>query len=114
MPGVGQICKICRARSCFADAGMGEKGGTEDWSERLFWRGTLQGPGGMGFGVRRSKAQVRWGLERDAPRPRGDGVWSETLQSPGEMGFGARGCFGAGRSKAQGGWGLERDAPEPR
>ena len=53
-------------------------------------------------------------LERDAPRPRGDGVWSErlfwsaTLQSPGEMGFGAR------RSKAQVRWGLERDAPRPR
>jgi len=48
-------------------------------------------------------------LERDAPRPRGDGVWSETLQGLGEMGFGVRrskaqviiGCFGAGRSKAQ-------------
>ena len=64
MPGVGQICKICRARSCFADAGMGEKGGTEDWSERLFWSGTLQGPGGMGFGVRRSKAQVMIGVGR--------------------------------------------------
>jgi hypothetical protein len=30
----------------------------------LFWSGTLQGPGGMGFGVRRSKAQVMIGVGR--------------------------------------------------